>query len=219
MTRPELVHVWFGMLRFPGGEVAAARKGGAINLVEVLDTAASKAYDVVTDKSPELPEAERREIAEAVGVGTIKYFDLSQNPQSDITFSWDKALSLDGGSAVYLMYAYARLHSILRKGAAADAPPDVLPAIEHPAERALAALVVRTPEVVASAAEAYRPNLLADHLDALAKAVGPFYEHCPVLKEGVDPTLRARRLSLVHAVSESIAVGLSLLGIRAIPRM
>ncbi len=219
MTGPELVHVWFGMLKFPGGQIAAARKGGAINLVDVLDTAAEKAFEVVTEKSGELPEAERREIAEAVGVGTIKYFDLSQNPQSDITFSWDKALSLDGGSAVYLMYAYARLHSILRKGGAADAPPAALPSVAHPAERALAVLALRTPEAVATAAEAHRPNLLAEHLDALAKAVGPFYEHCPVLKDEVPAEVRDQRLALVWGVARALEVGLTLLGIRAIPRM
>lgn len=213
------VHVWFGMLKFPGGAVASTRKGQTLNLADVLDTAAAKALDVVTAKSPDLPEDERRAIAEAVGVGAIKYFDLSQNPQSDITFDWDRALSLDGGSAVYLQYAYARLHSILRNGGAADAPPDVPVAVEHPAERALAVLAARTPEAVEAAAEASKPNLLAEHLEALAKAVGPFYEACPVLREGVPSETRAARLALVHAVAEALRVGLDLLGIRAIPRL
>lgn len=219
LVGPALEHVWFGMLKFPDGAVASTRKGQVINLVDVLDTAAEKAYGVVTEKSPDLPEAERRDIAEAVGVGTIRYFDLSQNPQSDLTFSWDKALSLDGGSAVYLMYAYARLHSILRAGGAAHAPPDAAPSVEHPAERALAMAAARLPEVVEVATDTFKPNLLAEHLEALAKAVGPFYEHCPVLRDGVDPDLRARRLSLVYAVARSLEVGMGLLGLRAVPRM
>jgi arginyl-tRNA synthetase len=224
----ELVHLWFGILKFPGGVIGGSRTGDTLDLVRVLDDAAAKAFDVVTEKNPDLPEAERRDIAEAVGTGAIKYFDLSQNPQTDIVFDWGRALSLDGGSAVYLQYAYARMHSILRNGGAAEAPPDVssegptldaAPSVAHPAERTLAVLVSRTPEVVANAAEAYRPNLLADHLEALAQAVGPFYEHCPVLKEGVAPEVRASRLALVYAVAHTLRIGLDLLGIRAIPRM
>jgi arginyl-tRNA synthetase len=213
------VHVWFGMLKFEGGAVASSRKGNVINLVHLLDTAAQRAYDVVTEKSPQLPEAERRAIAEVVGVGTIKYFDLSQNPQSDITFGWDRALSLDGGSAVYLQYAYARLHSILRAGGAAEAPPDALPAHEHPAERALLRLVARMPEVVELAADTHKPNLLAEQLEAVAKGVGPFYEHCPVLKEGVPAEVRAARLALVWCVAHALKVGLDLLGIGVSPRL
>lgn len=223
----ELVHVGFGILKLPGGLIVSSRakmvdedgEEQGVNLIDVLDVAAARAYDVVTEKSPELPEAERRQIAEVVGVGTIKYFDLSQNPLSDITFSWEKALSLDGGSAVYLQYAYARLHSILRAAGAAETPPQVPVAVAHPAERALAVLVARTPEAVLAAAEAYRPNLLAEHLESLAAAVGAFYEHCPVLKEGVEPDVRARRLSLIYAVSSALRIGLDLLGIGVLPRM
>lgn len=220
------VHVWFGMLKLPGGAVVSSRaKNGSsastrsLNLVDLLDTAAAKAYDVVTAKSPDLPDADRRAIAEAVGVGAIKYFDLSQNPQSDVTFDWDRALSLDGGSAVYLQYAYARLHSILRKAGAAETPPDVPAAVEHPTERALAVLVARTPEAIDTAAEAYKPNLLAEHLDAIAKAVGPFWEACPVLRDDVPAEVRAARLALVFAVATTLKTGLELLGIQAIPRL
>jgi arginyl-tRNA synthetase len=229
----ELVHVGFGILRLPGGAIVSSRKATpaeaqeageakgeqSVNLVDVLDTAAQRAYEVVTEKNPELPEDERRKIAEVVGVGTIKYFDLSQNPQSDITFSWERALSLDGGSAVYLQYAYARMHSILRKGGVADTLPTAPASVSHPAERALAVLVARTPEVVIAAAEAYRPNLLADHLDALVQAVGRFYESCPVLRDDVPADLRLRRLSLVYTVAHTLRIGLSLLGIGVVPRM
>jgi arginyl-tRNA synthetase len=225
----ELVHVGFGILRLPDGGIVTSRsasRGAAeergeqsVNLVDVLDTAAQRAFAVVTEKNPELPEAERRQIAEVVGVGTIKYFDLSQNPQSDITFDWDRALSLDGGSAVYLQYAYARMHSILRKAGVADKLPDVPISVAHPSERALAVLVARTPEVILAAAEAYRPNLLADHLEALVQAVGRFYESCPVLRDDVPQDLRERRLSLVHTVAHTLRIGLSLLGIGVVPRM
>ncbi|MCA9492702.1 MAG: arginine--tRNA ligase [Myxococcales bacterium] len=215
----DFVHVWFGMLKFPGGAVASSRKGVTANLLDVLDTAAERAYAVITEKSPELPEEERRAVAEVVGTATIKYFDLSQNPQSDITFDWDRALAHDGGSAVYLQYAYARLHSILRAGGAAETPPDVLPAHTEGPEKALLRLVARLPEVVQSAAETCKPNLLAEYLETVARAVGPFYEHCPVLKDGVAPEVRATRLSLVSVVANTLEVGLGLLGIGVVPRL
>jgi arginyl-tRNA synthetase len=213
------VHVWFGMLKYEGGAVASSRKGNVINLVELLDTAARHAYDVVSAKSPHVPEDERRHIAEVVGVGAVKYFDLSQNPQTDIVFSWDRALSLDGGSAVYLQYAYARLCSILRAGGAVDGVPGVLPAHEHPAERTLLRLVSRVPEAIELAADAHKPNLLAEHLEAVAKGIGAFWEHCPVLKDGIPAEQRAARLALVYAASRGIAAGLDCLGIGVTPRL
>ena len=218
LNGPEYVHAWFGMLKFEGGAIASTRKGEVVNLADLLDIAATKAYDIVSEKSAHIPEDERRAIAEAVGTGTIRYFDLSQNPQSDITFTWEKALSLDGGSAVYLMYAHARLHSILRKAGADVAPPAGPVAVAHPTERALAMLVARTPEAIEAAADAYRPNLLADHLEALAKAVGPFYNACRVTDEP-DPEIRAARLALVDAVRRALALGMDLLGLRPVTRM
>jgi arginyl-tRNA synthetase len=211
------VHVWFGTLLVDGAAMSS-RKGSVINLVDLLDTAAERAYGIVTERSPELPEAERRDIAEAIAVGTIKYFDLSQNPQSDIDFTWNKALSLDGGSAVYLMYAYARLHKMLRDEGVADGVPNRAPSLEHPAERTLGLLAARVPEAAQAAADTFRPNLLAEHLDALASAVGPFYNACPVRKEP-NPEVKAGRLALVHAVTRALEVGLGLLGIPVVERM
>src|SRR5690606_37477707 len=95
-TDVELQHVWFGVLRFPDGSVPSSRAGNTINLVDVLDVAAARAREVVDRASPELPEDERAAIAEAVGTGALRYFDLSQNPQSDIIFDWDRSLSLEG---------------------------------------------------------------------------------------------------------------------------
>jgi arginyl-tRNA synthetase len=217
LTGPDYVHAWFGMLKI-GGAIASTREGGVINLVDLLDTAAAKAFDIVTEKNPDMPEAQRRDIAEAVGTAAIRYFDLSQAPTSDITFTWDKALSLDSGSAVYLMYAYARLASILRR-AGADVVLDGPAACTHPSERTLAMLVARTPEAVLTAADAYRPNLLAEHLDAIAKAVGVFWNDCPVLADSVDATTRQQRLVLVNAANKALGFGLDLLGIRAIDTM
>ena len=210
------VHVWFGTLLVDGAAMSS-RKGSVINLVDLLDTAAAKSLDIVTEKNPDLPEAERKAIAEAMGVSTIKYFDLSQNPQSDIDFTWTKALSLDGGSAAYLMYAHARLCSILRKGEVSERP-SAAPRLEHPTERTLGLLAARLPEAAEAAADTFRPNLLADHLESMAGAVGPFWNACPVLSEE-DASVREGRLALVYAVQQSLHLGLTLLGLRPVERM
>jgi len=210
------VHVWFGTL-LVDGTAMSSRKGSVINLVDLLDTAADKSFAIVTEKNPDLPEEERRAIAEAMGVSTIKYFDLSQNPQSDIDFTWGKALSLDGGSAAYLMYAYARLSSLLRK-ADVDERPDAAPRLVHPTERTLGLLAARLPEAVVAAADTFRPNLLAEHLEALAGAVGPFWNECPVLSED-DAEVRQGRLALVWVVRRALYLGSTLLGLKPVERM
>ena len=220
----DLEHVWFGMLRFADGTVVATRKLEAsqsagprsANLVDVLDTAVAHARSVVDAKSEELPEAERAQIAAAVGIGAIKYADLSQNPQSDIIFDWDKMLSLEGNTAPYLMYAYARVQSIFRKGGIEGFEPGGL-VLGEPIERELALAVVRTPELVQAAAASYRPNLVCDHLFGLANTFARFYHECRVLDD--DPAVRRSRLTLCQATARALATGLDLLGLRALDRM
>ncbi len=209
-------HVPFGILRFPGGIVAAARTGGAVNLVDVLDTAVAKARAIVDEGSAHLPDEERAAIAEAVGVGAVKYFDLSQNPQSDITFDWDRSLALDGNSAPYMMYAYARCASILRKAEEKGLAPTTFQ-ISHPAERAVAIGVVRTVEIIEQAARTWRPNLLAEHLYATSQSLSRFYGDCRVL--GDDPETTGSRLVLVEATANALKMGLGLLGVQVQPRM
>jgi len=210
-------HVWFGMLRLAGGAIASTRSGKGESLVDVLDAAVAHARAVVDQKSAALPEAERATIAEAVGVGAIKYTDLSQNPQSDIVFDWDKMLSLEGNTAPYLMYAVARIHSIFRRH---GSTPDNARAlcIAHPAERALAFLIARTPEVIAAAAASWRPNLLADHTFATANAFATFYHDCPVLNAPDDDT-RDARLALCLATVRALETGMTLLGLTPLTRM
>ncbi|MFM2162628.1 MAG: arginine--tRNA ligase [Pseudomonadota bacterium] len=213
-------HVWFGMLRFEDGSIAATRgEGQSVNLVDVLDEAVRRARTVVDERSAELPEAERAGIAEAVGTGAVRYADLSQHPQTDIVFSWDKMLALQGNTAPYLMYAHARLASILRR---AEVAPDAAwtPArVAHAAERTLALTLLRTPEVVVAAAQTHRPNLLADHLHRVASDVASFYTDCPVLHADVPPDVREARLTLVRAARAVLGKGLDLLGLVALDRM
>jgi arginyl-tRNA synthetase len=211
----DLEHVGFGLLKFAGGAVASTREGTVINLVDLLDTAAAKAFDVVSEKNPDLSEQERRAIAESVGLGAVRYTDLSQNPQSDITFDWDRMLSFEGNTAPYLIYAYARCCSILRK--AGDFSPGKV-TLDHPLEQALARTLVRLPEVIPVAANTYRPNLLCDHLFQIAQAFSRFFRECHVLK-AETPELRESRLTLVWASSRAMRVGLELLGIDALERM
>ena len=213
----DLRHVWFGMLKFADGSIAATRGGGQmVNLIDVLDEAARRARAVVDAKSPGLSEEERADIAEAVGLGAVKYSDLSQNPQTDIIFEWDKMLSMEGNTAPYMMYAHARLCSILAKAGDAERGEIVLGV---PVERELATALLRFPEMVEVAVATSRPNLLCDYLYTVAQTVGRFYTLCPVLKPDVDPAAKASRLSLVASSAKVLSLGLGLLGIRAVERM
>lgn len=215
-TEPELVHAWFGMLKLPEG-LMSTRKGNVIRLVDLIDEAVRRARAVVDQKSPELSEQERAEIAEAVGVGAVRYADLSQNPQSDITFDWDRMLSLEGNTAPFLMYSYARCRSLQRKGGITS--PDVVDlAVSHPLERELLLALLRFPESVIVALENSRANLLCDHLFQLAGSFNRFYYELDVLGAETE-ALKRSRLALVEASARVLGRGLALLGVPALDRM
>lgn len=211
----QLEHVWFGLLALPDGAMST-RKGNVINLEDVLDEAARRARAVVDEKSPGLPEDERAAVAEAVGVGAVRYADLSQNPQSNVTFDWDRMLSMDGNTAPFLLYSYARGRSIQRKGAITE-PTVGTAAPAHALERDLALALLRFPEAFEAALRSSRPNLLCDYLFNLATRFNRFYFELNVLQ--ADPADKARRLSLVEATARVLARGLSLLGIQTLERM
>lgn len=209
---PELVHSWFGMLVLPEGAMST-RKGNVIRLVDLLDEAVSRARRVVDEKSPNLPEEERAQIAEAVGVSAVRYADLSQHPQTNVTFDWDRMLSFDGNTAPYLLYSYARCASLLAK--AEETPELGAMVIGHPLERELILAILRSPEALAGALRSYRPNLLADHLFDLANRLNRFYHDLPVLR-GED---RASRLAMVEATRRVLRQGLEILGLFVVERM
>ncbi len=211
----ELVHTWFGMLVLPEGAMST-RKGNVIRLLDLVDEAIRRARAVVDEKSPDLSEEERAGVAEAVGTAAIRYADLSQNPQSNVTFTWDKVLSLEGNTAPYLMYSLARCRSIQRKS---EEPPS-LAAIgaKGPFERALMMHLLRFGDVVSVAAGVYRPNLLCDYLYEAANVFNRFYREERVL--GADTAEdRSRRLALVEATAAVLERGFGLLGIRPLARM
>ncbi|NCG20047.1 MAG: arginine--tRNA ligase [Rhodobacterales bacterium] len=220
VTHVDFRHVFHGILRFPDGAVVSTRAGGSgtTNLIDVLNTAVSRARAVVDEKSASLPEAERAVIAETVGVGAVKYFDLSQNPASDITFDWDRSLSMEGNSAPYLMYAHARCCSIVRRAAERGVVAGDLRLLE-PAERNLALAVARTADAALLAAETNRPNLLCDHLYTVAQSLSRFYVNCRVLGDDVDDATSASRLTLVAGVAQALRTGLDLVGVGTPSRM
>ena len=214
-----LDHVWFGLMRTAAGTFST-REGNVVKLDTFLDEAEARALDVVRSTSPELADAQQREIARMVGVGAVKYVDLSQNPQSVVTFTWEKAMALDGNSAPYLQYAYARIASVRDKYADryAGHDPDSFPLLlEEPLERALALKILRFPEALLSAAGPYKPNLLADYLFELAQTYSSFYQNVPFLKaaEGV----RESRVRLCGIIARVLRQGLDLLGIETPERI
>src|SRR5262249_39263132 len=178
------------------------------------------ARKVVDENSPDLDPAERRRVAEAVGLGAIKYADLSQNRLSDYVFDWNKMMAMNGNTGAYLQYAYARVQNIFRKGGiTAESIRVARPAIalSHPAERALAVRMLRLSEVLELAALELKPNILSDYLFDLANAYSTFYDECPVLK-AESPQRRDSRLALCDLTARILKFGLNLLGIDVVDR-
>ncbi|MDR3405022.1 MAG: arginine--tRNA ligase [Chthoniobacter sp.] len=214
-----LAHVWFGAVLGDDGKPFKTRSGDTVKLVELLDEAEERAFALVTEKNPESPEADRREIARVVGLGAVKYADLLPNRQSDYVFAWEKMLSFQGNTAPYLQYSYVRIRSIFRKaeelGIATDGKGDVQ--LTESAEVGLAKKLLQFGEVLPQVLDDYRPNLLANYLYELASTFHGFFESCPVLKsEGA--TLHTR-LALCDATARVLKQGLGLLGIEVPERM
>lgn len=209
----ELVHAYFGMLVLPEGAMST-RLGNVIRLVDLLDEGVRRARCVVDEKSPALSDAERADIADAVGVGAIRYADLSQHPQTNVTFDWDRMLAMEGNTAPFLLYSHARCASLLAR--AGEAPDLGQLRVEHTLERDLLLALARYPESVAAALRSYRPNLLAEALYDIATRFNRFYHELSVLQGGAA---RASRLALVEASRRVLRHGLETLGLRVLDRM
>lgn len=216
----ELEHLWFGSILGEDGKPLKTREGTPPRLWELLDEAERRALAVVREASRELPEEEQTEIARVVGKAAVFYADLAQNRQSDYVFSYDRMLALDGNTAPYLLYTYARTRSIRRKYEERFGELDAHSPIrvEHPAERALAVMLVRFPEIVRDAAAAYRLNLIADYVYELATILNKqFYHQLPVLQS--ESPVRESRLALCNLVAAALKEGFYLLGIETLERM
>lgn len=214
----EFVHVTFGIMSF-NGVILSTREGNTVKLNDLFAEAESRAFAIVTEKNPDIPEDERKKIAKAVGIGALKYSDLSQNRTSAIDFRWDKALSFEGNTAPYLQYSYARIQSIKRKAAETGIKLDHSAKIvlETEIEKQIGSSIVRFPECVQKAAEYYKPNFIADHIYDLAQKFSSFYNSTPVLK--AENELVQSRLLLSESVAHTIKTGLNLLGIEVVERM
>ncbi|MEN9575150.1 MAG: hypothetical protein RL514_3005 [Verrucomicrobiota bacterium] len=218
-AKVKLVHVGFGKILGEDGKPFKTRSGDTVKLGDLLDEAEERALAVVTEKNPDLAEAERREIARVVGLGAVKYADLLPNRASDYQFSWEKMLALQGNTAPYLQYAYTRLRSIRRKGeeqSAASSQPSAV-SLNAADEIALAKHLMNFGLVLEAVAEEYRPNFLCNYLYELAGHFARFYENCPVLK--AEGTERATRLVLCELTGRVLKQGLEVLGIETTEQM
>ena len=237
----ELSHVMFGSVLGEDGSPLKTRSGENVKLKELLDEAVQRAMSVVEEKNPDLPAAKKAEIAKAVGIGAVKYADYSNNRTSDYVFSFDKMLAMDGNTAPYMQYAYARIKSIERKAQSKDVdiemelaglkeeienrklvPSEVegskIVNLNEPAELDLAKHLVRYGEAIQSAVVDYRPNYLTAYLYELAQKFSAFYTNCPVLVAGPDK--RPTRLLLCDLTARTIGHGLhELLGIEVVEQM
>ncbi len=215
----KLTHIWFGLMRLPEATFST-REGNVIRLDALLDEAEARALEVVKASSPDMDETQQKEVARAVGIGAIKYTDLSQNPASLVTFTWEKALAMDGNSAPYLQYAYARIASVRDKYAAQfpDINPDEFPIVlTEEQERRLALKITRFPAAVESAARLHRPSVMADYLYDLSQAYSSFYQNVPFLKADQGP--RESRIRLCELTASVLKNGLALLGIETPERI
>lgn len=222
----KLEHVGFGMVLGPDRRPFKTREGGTIKLKELLDEAEARAAVVVEaqdERRRELSPEQKAEIARAVGLGAVKYFDLSHNLASDYVFDWETMLALDGNTAPYMLYAYARIRSIGRRaGVDLDAlPSDVPLIIEHPSEVALAKELVQFPTVIQQVAVDLRPHLLTEYLYGLSRAFSTFYDRERGVRviDAEPEGVRLSRLRLAEMTARVLKLGLGLLGINVVEQM
>ncbi len=212
-----LEHHAFGAILGADNRPFKTRVGGTVRLMDVLEEGVARAFAQVSEKNPALDEAERRQIAEVIGIGSIKYMELSFNRTSDYVFDWDKMLSLDGNTAPYMLYSYARIQSLFRRAGVDESALSGALVLGERAERTLAIKLLQFPEVVAAVARQCYPHVLCTYLYELADAFMKFYEQCPVLR-AAEP-VRTSRLLLALLTARIVRQGLDLLGIETLERM
>jgi arginyl-tRNA synthetase len=211
----EAVHVPFGSVLGPDKKMLRSRSGEAVKLIELLDEAVARAAAAVRAKNPDLSGDDAAAVARMIGIGALKYADLSNDRVKDYIFDWDRMLAFEGNTAPYLQYAHARICSIFRR---ADLARDTVRGaaaitLGEPQERALGQLLLTYPTAVAEALAGYAPHKLCTYLFDLAQDFTAFYEHCPVMNS--DEPVRSSRLALCDVTARTLAHGLGLLGIDA----
>jgi arginyl-tRNA synthetase len=210
-------HVGHGSILGPDRKPLRSRAGASAKLIDLLDEAVARATDLVDQKTPELDPSTREAVARAVGIGAVKYADLSTQAGRDYIFDYDRMLSFDGNTAPYLQYAHARICSIFRR--ASIAPPRDLESVTpaEPAERTLAIELLAFGGVLEEVAESIEFHRLANYLYDLSTTFTAFYEQCPVLR--AEDAVRGRRLVLCDLTARTLALGLDVLGIAAPSQM
>ncbi|WP_440875700.1 arginine--tRNA ligase [Thalassotalea sp. PLHSN55] len=211
-------HCPFGMMMGDDGKPFKTRTGGTIKLAELLDEAVSRASDLIAEKNPDYSPEKLSEIAEKVGIGAVKFADLSKNRTSDYIFNWKTMLSFEGATAPYLQYAYSRIQSIFTK-AEFDTNSTGVISIVEPQEKALALKLLQLEDVIDAVISECTPNLLCNYLYELASLYMTFYEACPILKDGISDDVKQSRLALCALISDTLKQGLDILGIEVMERM
>jgi arginyl-tRNA synthetase len=202
----------FGTMLGEDGKPFKTRTGGTVKLKDLLDEAEERARKIVEEKNPDMPEEQRKTIAHAVGIGAVKYADLSKDRTSDYMFSWDKAMAMDGNTAPYLQYAHARIRSIFRRAKEREIEYRAGNIrLDSPFELALAKHLLKFAETVELVARELRPHYLCTYLYELATKFSGFFENCPVIQSEGD--IRTSRLTLCELTARTLAIGLDLLGI------
>ena len=214
----QLEHMGFGAMNGADGRPFKTRDGGTVKLIDLLDEAEERAYTLVKDKNPQLDDQDLRTIAHAVGIGAVKYADLSKNRSSDYIFNFEQMLSFEGNTAPYLLYAYTRVASVFRKAGLEMAQVSGDFQLQEDAEQALAARLVQFGEVLESVAEKGLPHLLCTYLYDVAGLFSTFYEHCPILS-GDNEALKQSRLKLAALTARTLKQGMELLGLSPLERM
>lgn len=218
----ELVHMPFGTMLGKDNKPFKTRQGALVKLADLLDEAVKRAEQLLMDrgvqsKNPDIDDAELASLAETIGIGAVKYADLSKNRTSDYVFDWDQMLSFDGNTAPYLLYAYSRIRSIFTRG---DIDPNALPdhvvSVDEP-ERRLAAAIAGYQDLLEQVAQEGYPHQLCAYLYDLAGRFTQFYEQCPILSSEDDT--KVRRLALTKQTGDVLSHGLHLLGIGVAERM
>lgn len=214
-----LEHHAFGTMMGPDGKPFKTRAGGTVKLADLLVEAVERAEKLVSEKNPDLSRDEIAVIARKVGIGAIKYADLSKTRTNDYIFDWDAMLSFEGNTSPYLQYAYTRIRSIFRKAQIEAEGFSASVKLIEPQEKVLAFKLLQFNEVLNQVAQDCYPHSICTYLYELASAFMSFYEHCPVLKDGVDSATQNSRLQLCAQSATTIARGLDLLGIEVMEKM
>jgi arginyl-tRNA synthetase len=214
----EAVHVSFGNVLGEDRKMLRSRSGDSVKLVDLLDEAVDRAGQAVAEKNPNLSAEDRAEVARMIGIGAVKYSDLSTDRVKDYVFDWDRMLAFDGNTAPYLQYAHARICSIFRRAGIDHSTVRNSPIVpEAPQERALTLRLLAYPSAIDATLQSFSPHKLSTYVYELASDFTSFYEHCPVIK--ADEPTRSSRLALADLTARVLAHGLDLLGIEAPEQM